>query len=176
MTTDEQPPTGRSLLAVWLIATVVFGGLLAAAELRRGPLDGPGPAQQRPGILDLEPLPQPAPTVIADIPQPGRAAVVFFSRLDMVGALCGALSDTNLAQQADLVIVIPHGNAECGTVPVVEDADGNVTQAYDMRSPSAGGSPTGYAVVDNNGQIRYRTLDPDVVTELREVRTIVAAL
>lgn len=33
----------------------------------------------------------------------------------------------------------------------------------------------GYAVVDDEGQIRYRTLDPSMASELSEVRTIVKA-
>lgn len=52
----------------------------------------------------------------------------------------------------------------------------NLAEAYGMRSPSDGGPPVGYAVVDGQGRIRYRTLDPTVATELPEVATILAAL
>jgi hypothetical protein len=45
-----------------------------------------------------------------------------------------------------------------------------------MRSPAAGGPPVGYAVVDAQSRIRYRTLDPTVTAELSEVRTILEAL
>jgi hypothetical protein len=59
---------------------------------------------------------------------------------------------------------------------VVEDSDGRLADRYGMRRPQDAGPPVGYAVVDGKGRIRYRTLDPDVAHELREVRTIVAAV
>jgi len=37
-------------------------------------------------------------------------------------------------------------------------------------------APVGYAVVDAESRIRYRTLDPTVTAELSEVRTILEAL
>jgi hypothetical protein len=173
---EERQLTGRRLLVIWLLAATVLGGLLAAAEFTRGPLDDPDPAQQRPGILDLGLLPEPASAVSESIPRLGRPAVVFFGRPDMVDALCRALPNTGLSGDADLVIVLPTGTAECRAVPVIEDPDGSLAEGYGMRSPIADGSPVGYAVVDDRGRIRYRTLDPAVITELGEVRTIVAAL
>ena len=176
MTTDLPPPTRRSLLTVWLLAAAVFGGLLVIAELTRGPLDDPDQAYQRPGILDLAVLPEPAPGVTDNIPRPGRPAVVFFDRPGMSAALCEALPATGLAADADLVIVTPTAGTGCAGLPVVEDPDGSLADTYGMRSPAAGGPPVGYAVVDAQSRIRYRTLDPTVTAELSEVRTILEAL
>jgi hypothetical protein len=161
---------------MWLLAAVVLGGLLVTAQLTRSPLDDPDPAYQRPGILDLGALPAPAPAVTGDIPRHGRPAVVFFDRPSLLPGLCQALAGTRLAANADLVIVTPPGGAGCGALPVVEDSDGGLAEAYGMRSPSDGGPPVGYAVVDGQGRIRYRTLDPTVAAELPEVATILAAL
>ena len=175
MTTDLPPPTRRSLLTVWLLAAAVFGGLLVIAELTRGPLDDPDQAYQRPGILDLA-VPEPAPAVTDNIPRPGRPAVVFFDRPGMLAALCEALPATGLAADADLVIVTPTAGTGCAGLPVVEDPDGSLADTYGMRSPAAGGPPVGYAVIDAQSRIRYRTLDPTVTAELSEVRTILEAL
>ena len=176
MTRSEGPVPGRGLLAMWLLAALVLGGLLVIAQLFRSPLDDPDPAYQRPGILDLGTLPVPAPAVTGDIPRHGRSAVVFFDRPGLLPGLCQALAGTGLAASADLVIVTPAERAGCGTVPVVEDSDGGLAGAYGMRAPSDGGPPVGYAVVDGQGRIRYRTLDPTVAAELPEVATILAAL
>ena len=176
MTTDLPPPTRRSLLTVWLLAAAVFGGLLVIAELTRGPLDDPDQAYQRPGILDLAVLPEPAPAVTDNIPRPGRPAVVFFDRPGMLAALCETLPATGLAADADLVIITPTAGTGCAGLPVVEDPDGSLADTYGMRSPAAGGPPVGYAVVDAQSRIRYRTLDPTVTAELSEVRTILEAL
>ena len=174
MRTDLRSPT-RSLLTVWLLAAAVFGGLLVIAELTRGPLDDPDQAYQRPGILDLA-VPEPAPAVTDNIPRPGRPAVVFFDRPGMLAALCETLPATGLAADADLVIVTPTAGTGCAGLPVVEDPDGSLADAYGMRSPAAGGPPVGYAVIDAQSRIRYRTLDPTVTAELSEVRTILEAL
>lgn len=176
MTRSAGPVPGRGLLAMWLLAAVVLGGLLVIAQLRRSPLDDPDPAYQRPGILDLGALPVPAPTVAGDIPRHGRPAVVFFERPSLLPGLCQALPGTGLVTTADLVIVIPAEGAGCGAVPVVVDPYVGLAEAYGMRLPSDGGPPVGYAVVDGQGRIRYRTLDPTVAAELPEVATILAAL
>lgn len=176
MTRSEGPVPGRGLLAMWLLAAVVLGGLLVIAQLFRSPLDDPDPAYQRPGILDLGAVPVPAPAVTGDIPRHGRPAVVFFDRRSLLPGLCQALAGTRLAATADLVIVTPAGGAGCGALPVVEDSDGGLAEAYGMRAPSDGGPPVGYAVVDGQGRIRYRTLDPTVAAQLPEVATILAAL
>ncbi len=63
-----------------------------------------------------------------------------------------------------------------GAAAVVPDPDGSMAAAYGMRSPAGGGPPVGYAVVDADQRIRYRTLDPTVAEELSEIRTILEAL
>ena len=56
------------------------------------------------------------------------------------------------------------------------DPDGRLAAAYRMRRPRVGGPPVGYAVVDVDGTIRYRTEDPWVVNGLDKVLTIVGAV
>ncbi|HSH62115.1 MAG TPA: hypothetical protein VK988_21195, partial [Acidimicrobiales bacterium] len=73
-------PSRPALALIWLIVAVGLGGLLAVARATQGPLDDADPAYQRPGILDLGALPEPAAMVSPGIPAPGRPAVVFFVR------------------------------------------------------------------------------------------------
>jgi len=162
----------------WLGVAVGLGLVLALARAAEGPLDDRDPAWQRPGFLDAGEPRNPAPDVLAGFPPPGRPAVVFFVRADGLGELCHSLTASALPHEAALAIVVPGpASASCETAgAVVSDAEGAVAEAYGMRRPRGGGSPVGYAVIDASGDIRYRTLDPEVADQLEEVGTIVAAL
>ncbi len=75
------------------------------------------------------------------------------------------------------MVVVAGSTAPCGPVErVVADPGGRLAATYGMREPREGGPPVGYAVVDETGQIRYRTLDPEVTDLLGEVDTILGAL
>jgi len=80
--------------------------------------------------------------------------------------------------RADVVIVSsapPASQESCRGVTVVTDATGRLADGFAMRRPLDRGAPVGYAVVDRTGTIRYATLDPSVVSGLREVDTVVEA-
>jgi hypothetical protein len=162
---------------VWLVVAVGFGALLVAARAAEAPLDDLDPAYQRPGLLDLGALPRPAPPVTGDVPAPGSEAVVFFVRPDGLDALCDAVAGTELDGAPDLVAVVARSVGSCaGDIPVVVDVAGRLAEGYGLREPADGGPPVGYAVVDPAGQIRYRTLDPEVDDLLTEVDTILRAV
>ncbi len=167
----------RRLVEIWLVVAVGLGVLLAVARASAGPLDDPDPAHQRPGILDLGELPVPAPPVSDGIPTPGREAVVFFVRPAGLQALCAALADADLEGEPDLVLVVAGPVAPCAAdVAVLADRGGRLADAYGLRAPTDRGAPVGYAVVDEAGRIRYRTLDPEVDDLLGEVDTILRAV
>lgn len=165
----------RRLLALWLGAAVLLGALLGVARATRTGLDDPDPAWQRPGFLDVGPLPQPAPRLSADLPRPGRPAVVFFVRPEGIAELCHSLATHRLGQSAELVIVVS-GTGRCPGVTALEDPSGAAARAYGLRHPRDDATPVGYAVVDGQGRIRYRTLDPTIAQELDEVDTMLGAL
>jgi hypothetical protein len=172
---DTRLPSRRALVVIWLVAAVGFGALLAVANASEGPLDDPDPAHQRPGFLDEGGLPIVAPTVLPGLPSPGRVAVIFFERSSRAPSLCGALSRSSLVGKVDVVVVVvTDADLGCRQVRVVDDPHGAISLAYNMRVPRDHGPPVGYAVIDGNGQIRYRTLDPTL--DLDEVQTIVDAL
>jgi hypothetical protein len=160
---------------IWLVVAVGFAALLAVARASAGPLDDPDPAHQRPGLLDLGELPLPAPPVTDGIPTQGREAVVFFVRPAGLQPLCEALADADLAGEPDLVVVVAGPGAPCTAGAVVTDPRGRLADTYGLRPPAGGGAPVGYAVVDEAGRIRYRTLDPEVEDLLDEVDTILRA-
>ena len=169
-------PPRRTQVGVWVLAVVFFGGLLALAQAAEEPLDDPDPAFQRPGFLDVGDLPAPAPDLRVDMTVTGTPTVVLFERSDRVARLCRALDDHTFASDARAVVVTPTEPTgdSCADQTVVVDAA--LADEFGLRNPRAGGPPVGYAVVDRDGRIRYRTLDPAVATLLDEIDTIIGAL
>lgn len=176
MTLTAALPTRRALAGVWLAAAVGFGLLLVLARSASHPLDDADPARQRPGILDLGALPNPAPQVTAGVPSPGRRAVVFFERPDRIERLCRALEGDPLGQDVDVVVVVSGEGGACpGDTTVVVDPVAALARRFGLDAPRGGGTPVGYAVVDSRQRIRYRTLDPHAAGGLDEVATMVEA-
>ncbi len=169
-------PTRRALVTVWVVAAVGFAALLSVAQRLEGPLDDPDQAEQRVGFLDQGPLPLPAPMVTAGLPAAGRPTVVLFLRPDEAPHECRGAARRVPASSAVLVAVLA-GPAACPGIPaVLVDPSGRTATGYGMRVPADGGPPVGYAVVDNQARLRYRTLDPDPAGDSREVTTMLAAL
>ncbi len=166
------------LLAVWTVAAAVFVGALVIAQIGKNPLNDPDLAYQRPGFLDAHGTPFPAPAVTERIPAVDARTVVFFTRAERAAMLRAALAThPSLADRAQLVIVaagvVP--DAAAGGIPTITDPDGRLAAAYQMPVPADHGPPVGYAIVDRSGQVRYRTLDPNMADLLNEVETMVRA-
>lgn len=103
--------------------------------------------------------------------------LVFFVRPAQLAPLCQVLDRGHLQGDPDLVVVVAGPAAPCPSVrEVVADTEGRLATEYEMRHPRGGGPPVGYEVVDDAGQIRYRTLDPEADARLDEVDTILGAL
>ena len=168
-------PGRRALLAVWVSAAVVSGGLLFAAGRLEGPLDDPDQAKQRVGFLDEGPLPIAAADVTGGLPAVGRATVVVFLRPDEAGKECRELSD-RLGSAATVVVVVS-GPASCPGIRASKvDPESRTAALYGMRVPDDGGPPVGYAIVDAEKRVRYRTLDPVPAGHTGEIKTILRAL
>lgn len=168
------------LVGTWVVAALLFGGLLALSRSGYSGLDDPNQAFQRPGLLDVGPLPAHPPAVTPSVPRAGHRAVVFFTRARGLAPLERALAGAaDLRQVADVAIVdeavlpAPKG---AGSVAFVADAGGALAHAYGMRAPRDGGPPVGYAIVDRSGRVRYATIDPGDARRLREVRTVLSAV
>ncbi len=169
-------PPRRQLLAVWLAAAAFLAALLLVARATRTGGDDADQARQRPRFLDAGALPMPAPRV-AGLPEPGRRALVFFAREDVAGELCPELAGpASILGGADAAVVVAGTPPPtCSPHRVVSDPGGVLARAYSLPTPRDGGPPTGYAVIDSEGRVRYRTLDPEVVDHLGEVATILRA-
>ncbi len=166
---------GGRLLILWTVALFLLGGMLFAIRSTRSPLNDPDMAYQRPGFLDAHGAPFPAPQVTAGIPSPGTRAVVFFTRPELLARLEGGLLTGPLIRDDAALAVVVAGTlptAEAAGVHVVADPDGRLAKAYDMPIPRDGGPPVGYAIVDSQGRVRYRTLDPEMEEHLWEVQTM----
>ncbi|MGQ0803280.1 MAG: hypothetical protein ACT4PI_05395 [Actinomycetota bacterium] len=173
---SNDAPTRLSLAMVWVGAAVLLGSLLFVADAAEGPLDDPDQAHQRPGFLDEGDLPVAAPDLPGDALEDGRPAVVFFERPRRLETLCDALAGDDLDRRAEIVVIVSGEDGECEGARSVDDPNGELAAAFGLREPSDGGPPVGYAVVDSDGRVRYRTLDPQAADDLEEVETIVKAV
>ena len=165
----------RVLIAVWLTAVLVFGGLTVASRAASAPLADPDPAYQRPGFLDVIPA-YPAASLGVDIPAPNTRSVVFFTRPQLESELVSALTADRTLQAAARMVVVVCGNAASaaavapGSIAVIaQGASCPAATLYKMRTPRDGGPPVGYAIVSSAGLVRYSTLDPEVTSLLDEV-------
>lgn len=167
-------PSRRSLATVWIAAAVVLVGILVTFQLTRDPGDDHDPGRQRPGILDLGALPEPAPE-IEGLALPRDRVAIFFSSAGDFLELCESLSNHDDLQAEELV-VISATEGPCAHAEVVRSDLRNVARAFGMPAPRGDVSPSGYAILDSSGRIRYRTLDPVSSTLLDEVATMLRAV
>lgn len=160
-------------MLIWLVSAVTLGTLVAAARLLRTDGDDADPGRQRPGILDLAELPEPAPTVAGIDLSAGRPTVVFFVARRRLEELCAALrDDENLARER-VVIAAPSTVRLCARNATVVSTDvERAARAFGLPDPRGDVAPTGYAIVDSGGRIRYRTLDPVAPSLLDEAATM----
>ncbi|MBJ7608867.1 MAG: hypothetical protein JF887_05485 [Candidatus Dormibacteraeota bacterium] len=177
MTVVAVVPTPRRtrhvLIAVWLAAVLVFGGLTAYSRAVSAPLADPDPAYQRPGFLDVIPA-YAAPPLGVNLPVPHARSVVFFTRPQLEQDLLSSVgADASLQSAARMVVVVCGPGAaatSAGSIAVVaQDVTCPAAGLYKMRSPRDGGAPVGYAIVSSSGMVRYSTLDPEVTRLLDEV-------
>ena len=154
------------LIAVWVGVALLFAGLLTLAELSRNAKDDRDLAYQRPGTL-LPPATLRAPDVLPGYPRTGQRLAVLFARSVDDQLLFHDLAfQSDLDLLADIVIVTLDGRTPeltQGLNAIVADPDGRIAQAYGLRTPRDGGYPIGYALVDGEGFIRHRTLDPHCI-------------
>lgn len=150
-------------VTIWLSTALLFGGLLAWAEVSRNRLDDPDPAFQRTGFL----LPEDklrAPDVLPGYPRAGhRLAVLFVRSVDGQMLFHDLALQSDLDSLADIVLVTQDGirpNITQGLDAIVADRDEAIVNAFGLHRPMDGGYPVGYALVDRDGYIRHRTLDP----------------
>lgn len=99
-------PDRAALVAIWVAAAVALSALLAVARFSRTPGDDPDPSRQRPGILDLAPLPEPAPPLEPLQPSDGRPDVVFFAAGNRVERLCQALREGDADLDAANIVLV----------------------------------------------------------------------
>ncbi len=167
----------RRYIVTWCVIAVGFGTLLAISEYYRNPLNDPDPAQQRTGML-LAPRAERAPT-ITDVHELGRRRVILFARSLKDQYLFHDLADqADLAEAAEVIVVTVDGSQPIitnGISAFRADADGELARAFGMAEPIDRGAPIGYVILDSEGYIRYRTLDPLFMHHGRELRMMVGA-
>ncbi len=165
----------RRLVGVWLGAVGVLATLVAVSQFTSTGGDDPDPGRQRPGILDLGALPIAAPP-LPGVEYRGSETVVFFAGRHLDG-LCLALRRLPGGLTRTEVVVVSAGPVNCAEgVTVVDMSPREAARAFGLSRTRDGGPPVGYALIDDRGQIRYRTLDPTVPPLFDEVATMLRAM
>jgi hypothetical protein len=153
-----------------------MGAALAVAEHRRNTLNDPDEAWQRTGLL--------LPAQVYRIPtfetRPGRPVVVFFARSLLDQYLFHDLADqSDLASLADLVVVTADGSRptiQTGITHFAVDDDGSSAAGAGLHRPIDGGYPVGYVLIDSDGYVRFRTLDPGFGHRAWEIKLLLKHL
>ena len=143
-------------LMVALIAVVV---LLVRPP---GPLDDPRPALQRDGLLREGPVLE---EDVAGLQLGDRAVILLFDREQPGGSEWEQWRTDVTAEGADLIVLTPGVSAH-----------GELIDVIPMPVPVDGGPPVGYAVIDQDRQVRYVTLDPQYLLNAFEVNVITGAV
>ena len=168
--------TTRPYVAIWLAVALSMGVALAVVEHQRNPLNDPDQAWERTGLL-LPAKTYQAPSLGV---APGRPVVVFFARSLSDRYLFHDLADqSDLASMATLVVVTPDGSRpliETGIKDIATDADGSLATAAGLHRPIDGGYPMGYALIDSDGYLRFRTLDPGFEQRAWEINLLLKHL
>jgi hypothetical protein len=147
-------------LAAWLAIAFVLSLVVIVLVGEPGPLDDPQQGDQRAGLL-IDPE---EARNVRELGLPGRPVgrrpvfLAFARRPPSPASLRSALDDLPTAFATFLVL--PDTGAAPGPVPAVGDPDRRIAQAVGMAEPKDGGTPIGYAVVDDGGLVRYATIDP----------------
>lgn len=106
--------------------------------------------------------------------------VVFFARSLSDRYLFHDLADqSDLASMAALVVVTPDGSRpliETGIKDIATDADSSLATAAGLHRPIDGGYPVGYALIDSDGYLRFRTLDPGFEQRAWEIKLLLKHL
>lgn len=168
-------PGRATLVLAWCAAAVLGAAVIASVRLSQTPGDDADPAWQRPGILDLGELPVPAPELTGVDLRAGSPTAVFFARQERADLLCAELSRWRRPAGLAVVVVAADAGSCPDGVATVEMEPSAAAEAFGLRRPR-GVAPTGYAIVDGAGWIRYRTLDPVAAELLDEVSTMTRGL
>lgn len=165
-------------ILIWVAVGVLLGTFLLVSEYSRNPLNDPDQAQQRPGFL-LPPSAFKTPQIIPGVPRDGHRVVIFFARSLKGQALFHDLADqADVTNAADVVVVTQDGSRptiEGGIRHFAFDPNGTVVAAFGLNQPIDGGAPIGYILIDSDGFIRYRTLDPNFRHLAKELKIMLGA-
>ena len=147
---------------MFLVAALVLTLVIVLVVRPPGPGDDPIAGDQRDGLLIDGPVLAP---MLGGVEFGGRPVVLLFERIRPAGPLFVQWRRQVSDDGVDLVVLVA-GSAEAITLAA----------AVQIPTPTDGGPPVGYAVVDPARQVRYSTLDPVYVKNAFEVDVISGAI
>lgn len=172
--TRVTPLSVRAPLVTFGIAAIVLSVVVLAVVPDPGPFDSADEGSQRSGLLVPAAQSERLPSL--GVPVTRRALLLVFDR-DVPSAPRFRRFRSALPPGAAVVLVVPAGSshADLAGTPVVA-ASCRLKEAVAMPTPRDGGSPIGYAVVDEARLIRYATLDPQYFDHVDEAATMLAGV
>ena len=150
------PPAGFAALSVALVMVVLR---LVPSP---GPMDDPDPALQRDGIVRDGPQ---LPVTLGGLQFGGQLTVLLFDRTAPSGPRFQRWRD-EVSQGGALPVVCVAVFTSCT----------ELATTVGLATPTDGGAPVGYAVVDQHRRVRYATLDPAYLQNAFEVNVITQAI
>ncbi len=160
-------------LGLWFGVAITLGGLQFIAQASYSKQDDPDQAKQRPGFVTKQTQAAPSIQGISYIDKP---TVIIFDRMAMTTSVFHDLADQAIiSQRANLVLVLNQNmkpGITGGVVKNIIDSDGAIAAAFHFDQPRDGGYPIGYVIIDRQGFMRYRTLDPSYMHHGDEIEII----
>lgn len=148
-------------IVLWFGVAIVLGGLQYISQASYSKQDDPDQAKQRPGYVTNQS--EKAPD-IDGLSYSVRPTVIIFDRMAMGSSVFHDLADQAIiADRANLILVSRSGMQPPilgGVKNTFADSNEVIANKFHFDSPTDGGYPIGYVIIDSKGFIRYRTLDP----------------
>jgi hypothetical protein len=158
------------LIGLWLGVAVILGSLQLIAQQSYSKQDDPDQAKQRPGFVSEQRETAPS---LAGVAYGNRPTVIIFDRMSMNSSVFHDLADQAIiSDRANLIFVTESDMKPTilgGVKATFTDSDESIAKKYHFDTPTDGGYPVGYVIIDSKGIIRYRTLDPNYMHNADEI-------
>ncbi len=175
----HRPPLSpRAPLCAAAVAAIAIGVVVLYVVRDPGPLDSPDEGAQRNGLV----IPAADATRAGEIGLPSepigrRPVLLIFDRQAPRERLAQLIAQ--LPRNAAVVLALPAGAARATRLEgalLAMDSSRKLAGAVGLPAPSDGGPPIGYAVIDDDALVRYRTLDPLYLDHADEIATMLGAV
>ncbi len=160
-------------IGLWLGVGIILAGLQFIAQASYSRQDNPDQANQRPGFVTTHPEKAP---IIDGVSYTLRPTLIIFDRNPIPTKIIQNQAKQTLISDRATIILVTKSDIQqenlSGVKKILNDRDQAIARKFNFDTPTDGGYPVGYAVVDSKGFLRYRTLDPSYSQHRDGIETI----